>query len=104
MPCRPPLTAQTPIEALVSSGVTVALGILESWSARNTRLEAAWARLSAPSLTDEGALALVSSNLEKLLGVEKRSVEAERADWVAYEGDFWGFEGKAVCQGMGALA
>lgn len=46
--CRlpgPPLTEKTAAQVLLEYGVTVGLGIEESWSARNTRFDIAWASL-----------------------------------------------------------
>lgn len=38
----PPLTEHTAISRLLSANVSVGLGILENWSARNTRLDVGW--------------------------------------------------------------
>ncbi|KLO16031.1 composite domain of metallo-dependent hydrolase [Schizopora paradoxa] len=68
----PPLTQDSAISLLLSHNVTVAIGVEEPWSARNTRFDAAWAALEASgSISQSEALALASSNLEKLLGVEE---------------------------------
>ncbi|KAF8135494.1 composite domain of metallo-dependent hydrolase [Boletus edulis] len=51
--------------------VKVGIGILEQWSARNTRLDAAWAALeSNGQISKSETLALASTNLEELLGVK----------------------------------
>lgn len=90
----PPLTQDSAISLLLSHNVTVAIGVEEPWSARNTRFDAAWVRSSrfivhcineidfhsfkpqaaleaSGSISQSEALALASSNLEKLLGVEE---------------------------------
>lgn len=43
----PPLTEDSAITTLLAHNVKVGIGILEQWSARNTRFDAAWASLSA---------------------------------------------------------
>lgn len=73
--------------------MTVGIGIEESWSARNTRFDVAWAALEAgpEGISRDAALALAGSNLEKLLGVELPR------DLVAYEGgDVWSMSAKPV--------
>ncbi|EJD41715.1 hypothetical protein AURDEDRAFT_115328 [Auricularia subglabra TFB-10046 SS5] len=77
----PPLTEQSALGVLLDHNVTVGIGIEESWSARNTRFDIAWAVLeSGDSISRSAALALASSNVAKLLGVELPS------EVVAYEG------------------
>ena len=77
----------------------VGLGIDEQWSARNTRFDVGWTLLGSPSLTTQSALALVTTNLEKLLGL-KTSAEFSARDWIAVEGaDAFGFDGKVVATG-----
>ncbi|KAI6021404.1 composite domain of metallo-dependent hydrolase [Pisolithus microcarpus] len=66
----PPLTNDSIISTLLDHGVTVGIGILEPWSARSTRFDIAWAALESDSkISKTEALALASTNLEKLLGV-----------------------------------
>ncbi|KAF9241521.1 hypothetical protein BU15DRAFT_87115 [Melanogaster broomeanus] len=67
----PPLTKESTITTLMAYNVTVGIGITESWSARNTRLDVAWAALESDGVISKSeALALASTNLEKLLGVK----------------------------------
>lgn len=67
----PPLTNESAITTLLANGVTVGIGILEQWSARNTRFDVAWAALeSFDRISKEQAIALASVNLEKLLGIK----------------------------------
>ncbi|KAI5118175.1 hypothetical protein M0805_008416 [Coniferiporia weirii] len=91
----PPLTKDSAISLLLAHNVTVGIGIKDGWSARNTRFDAAWAALEvAGDITKTQALALASSNLEKLLGLD---VEAELSDLVATEaGDMFDFESKII--------
>ncbi|KAL5523424.1 hypothetical protein ACEPAG_7597 [Sanghuangporus baumii] len=91
----PPLSEHSAISLLLSQNVTVGIGIEESWSARNTRFDAAWAALEAVGdVSRADALALASRNLEKLLGLE---VDADLTDLVATEaGGILDFESKVV--------
>jgi len=67
----PPLTKDTEITTLLAHGVKVGIGILEQWSARNARFDAAWAALESNGrISKTEALALASTNLEELLGVK----------------------------------
>lgn len=43
----PPLTQDSAITTLLAHGVKVGIGIIEQWSARNTRFDAAWVSLLA---------------------------------------------------------
>ncbi|KAF7312052.1 Carbohydrate esterase family 9 protein [Mycena indigotica] len=64
----PPLTEHTDLSRLIAHNVTVGLGVLEIWDARNTRFEAAWAQYSAGGkISKSEAFAIVSTNLERLL-------------------------------------
>ncbi|ESK97124.1 carbohydrate esterase family 9 protein [Moniliophthora roreri MCA 2997] len=80
----PPLTEHSAISKLIMHNVTLGIGIEEIWSARNTRFDVAWASLEANGkLSKENAIAIGSTNIEKLLGAK---VEAEEADLVATAG------------------
>ncbi|KAL6305041.1 carbohydrate esterase family 9 protein [Sparassis latifolia] len=64
-----PLSAQSSIALLLSHNVTVGIGIEEAWSARNTRFDIGWAAIEAGGqISKAQALALGSTNIEKLLG------------------------------------
>ncbi|KAI0030405.1 carbohydrate esterase family 9 protein [Vararia minispora EC-137] len=70
----PPLTQEGAISRLVAHNVTVGVGVLEAWDARNARFDVAWAALEADGRLDKAqALALASTNLDKLLGAEASS-------------------------------
>ncbi|EJD04405.1 composite domain of metallo-dependent hydrolase [Fomitiporia mediterranea MF3/22] len=95
----PPITKDSAISLLLAHNVTVGIGIEEPWSARNTRFDIAWAALEAPSeISRTQALALASTNLEKLLGLDINDNSNNiDADLVATEsGDLFDFEGKVV--------
>ena len=63
--------------------MTVGFGIEETSAGRNQRFELAWAAINAGGLiSDEEAIAIGSTNLEKLLGLEVK----EQGDLVAYRG------------------
>ncbi|KAF7348547.1 Carbohydrate esterase family 9 protein [Mycena venus] len=90
----PPLTQASAIAALVAQNITVGIAVdPEPSSVRNTRFDVAWAGLeSNGALGKAEVLALASSNLETLLGVEDSNVNA---DLVATRGGA-DFEGKVV--------
>jgi len=96
----PPLTEKSNIRALISHNVSVGLGVTEGWEARNTRFDAAWAALEADGeISRSDTYALVSTNLERLLGIrsEDSSSGSSLRDLVATKhGDLLSFEGKVV--------
>ncbi|KXN85387.1 hypothetical protein AN958_11487 [Leucoagaricus sp. SymC.cos] len=88
----PPLTKEGAVATLLHHNVTVGIGIEESWSARNIRFDAGWVSFEAgeDSVSYEQALALASTNIEKLLDLRNGN-----SDLVAVaHGDFLSFEGK----------
>lgn len=90
-----PLSKDSSISTLLAHNVTVGIGSAPhwAWTARNTRFELAWAALQN-DLSEETALSLATTNLEKLLGV---SSSAGSPDLVAYRGgDVLDFGSKAV--------
>ncbi|KAI0653864.1 carbohydrate esterase family 9 protein [Cubamyces menziesii] len=77
----PPLSEKNAVAELLAHGVTVGVGVPEAWEARNTRFDIAWAALeSNGTISKATALALASTNVEKLLGVE---TEGSQNDLVA---------------------
>lgn len=92
----PPLTHDNAISVLLENNVTVGIGVEESWCARNTRFDLAWVALESHKMTKNEALALASTNLERLLGLEENTSDY-LADLVAYEGgDIFDYSSKAV--------
>ncbi|KAJ7086089.1 carbohydrate esterase family 9 protein [Mycena belliarum] len=82
----PPLTEHTPISVLVAHNVTVGVGVLEVWDARNTRFDIAWASLSAGrKMSKAQVFALASTNLMQLL-TGKLHIDREQGDMVATKG------------------
>lgn len=78
-----PLSKDTAFTTLLKHNVTVGFGIEEAWEGRNQRFELAWAAINADGLiSDEEAIAIGSTNLEKLLGLEVKT----QGDLVAYRG------------------
>ncbi|KAI0710591.1 carbohydrate esterase family 9 protein [Earliella scabrosa] len=74
----PPLSAKSQIVALLRHNVTVGVGTQNAVMARNTRFDTAWAALDADGLiSKEQAVALASTNVEKLLGIERKADEVE---------------------------
>lgn len=110
-----PLTHDSAVMKLLDAGVNVGIGVVDAFAARNTRFEAAWVRprffhplclcsslwpqLALNSFGEIGrwrALALVTINLERALGVGKHRGLAP-SELVAYEGGDWmDFESKVV--------
>ncbi|KAI0354145.1 composite domain of metallo-dependent hydrolase [Trametes cingulata] len=83
----PPLSEKSAVRVLLEHGVTVGLGVPDADKAVNTRFDAAWAALEANStISKEQAIALVSTNVEKLLGIEREDSEADLV--VTLGGDF----------------
>ncbi|PCH43667.1 hypothetical protein WOLCODRAFT_153717 [Wolfiporia cocos MD-104 SS10] len=91
-----PLSEQSSLAVLLEHNITVGIGIEESWSARNTRFDIAWAALDVGgSITQEQAMALGSTNVQLLLGGE---IDAEDVhDMVVTDGgNLLDFESKVV--------
>jgi hypothetical protein len=77
--------------------VVVGLGIEESWQARNTRNDAAWAYANNPEVfSKQDAIDLVSENLVELLSLREgdKAVGGEEESWVAWEGDWFTMEAR----------
>lgn len=53
----PPLSSQSAIGVLISHNVTLGLGIVEEWEARNQRLDVAWV---SPSCLDTAGIEAVN--------------------------------------------
>ncbi|KZT52272.1 carbohydrate esterase family 9 protein [Calocera cornea HHB12733] len=80
----PPLTEESNISLLLAHNVTVGIGVVWEWQTRNTRFDAIWAYREGGGKISKGqALALVSSNVEKVLGLHTSS---DVGDLVAYRG------------------
>ncbi|PSR81135.1 hypothetical protein PHLCEN_2v6470 [Hermanssonia centrifuga] len=80
-----PLSEESSIQVLLKHNVTVGIGIEESWSARNTGFDIGWLAIDAGgSITKAQAIALGSTNVEKLLGGKVETSEAH--ELVATEG------------------
>lgn len=100
-----PLTNGTAVDALVAAGVTVAVGAEEDWRVRMLGLQAGIARRnSGGRIGRREALALVSANVYKMLGIEEGSLSGGGSDhFVVWEGDPLeiGARVKAVGGGLG---
>ncbi len=90
------------MQVLIKNNVTVGIGIQEAWSARNTRFDIAWVRYTiippvhstdflfqlaidaGGDLSKAQAIAIGSTNVEKLLGGKVET--AETRDFIATEG------------------
>jgi hypothetical protein len=108
----PPITEQTPVSVLMAHNVTVGVGVMEIWDARNTRFDIAWVSFfiasrvekstehhqasfaASGNMTKEEVLALGSTNIVKLL---TSRVQHEQGDMVATRGgDLLDFGSKVV--------
>ncbi|KIK64860.1 hypothetical protein GYMLUDRAFT_258822 [Collybiopsis luxurians FD-317 M1] len=91
----PPLTQDSAITTLLAHNVTVGVGVTEAWDARNTRLDVGWAALEAGgTISKAQAIALASSNLEKLLGLKSGTVASNLVATTG--GTLLDFESKVV--------
>lgn len=90
----PPITQESLVTALLKAGVNVAIGVNDEYNARNTRFEVGSSLLMSNGVIDRTtALALVTTNLEKALGVQREMPQ----NLVAYRGgDVFEFEAKVV--------
>ncbi|KDR75826.1 hypothetical protein GALMADRAFT_69126 [Galerina marginata CBS 339.88] len=91
----PPISKHSAITELIAKNVLVGIGCEEIWSARNLPFDIAWAAIeSGGGLSKEQALAIGSTNVLKLLGVD---VEDAAIDLVATRGgDLLSFESKVA--------
>ncbi|KAJ7116354.1 hypothetical protein C8R44DRAFT_792267 [Mycena epipterygia] len=99
----PPLTAQSSAAWLASHNITVGLApqglqgnpTMSNWAVRNLRFDMAWVALeSGGSVSKEAALAMGSSNIEKLLGIHSAGGSTEFA--VTRGGDLFSLESRVV--------
>ncbi|KAK7980279.1 hypothetical protein PG989_012736 [Apiospora arundinis] len=88
-----PLTNGTAVDALVSAGVVVAIGLEEDWLVRDMGLLAGIAyRNGEGRLSEREALDLVGGNVYKMLALdskdktEKKGMEEEEQDFLVFEG------------------
>ncbi|KAF8914186.1 carbohydrate esterase family 9 protein [Gymnopilus junonius] len=81
----PPLTNDTTLVTLLEHDVIVGIGVRNAWEARNTRFDVQWAVLESNGrITEYQAYALVTRDLEKLLGV--RGIDEDSGELAVYEG------------------
>ncbi|PLB50380.1 hypothetical protein P170DRAFT_454922 [Aspergillus steynii IBT 23096] len=92
----PPLS-ESPAKILVEAGVQLGLAVSSDSSIHGLAREARWAGKYA-GLSDEEAIALVSTNIEDILGVRERNTGGSQAygDLVVWEGDPLRGEGSVV--------
>ncbi|EGN99656.1 hypothetical protein SERLA73DRAFT_159873 [Serpula lacrymans var. lacrymans S7.3] len=99
----PPVTEETVVSVLTSHNVTVGIGPqgveeeepMAGWAVRNLKWDAAWVSIgSHGEISKAQALAMASTNIETLLGVQVNPIDG---DIVATSGgDLLSFEGKVV--------
>ncbi|CAE7231904.1 unnamed protein product [Rhizoctonia solani] len=99
----PPLSRDSLIAKLLKANVTVGVGVVEAWEARNARFDIGWAALeSNGDIKKQDALALGTTNLQKLLGLEGNDL---LGDLVAYRGgDCFDLASRPVAVVSGARA
>lgn len=92
----PPLTNRTALVTLLDEGVVVGIGTRTASEARLARFDVQWAKLESNGrIHEHQAYALVTTDLEKLLGV--RGVDEGVTDLVAVEGgSIFDFSSKVV--------
>ncbi|KLO20165.1 composite domain of metallo-dependent hydrolase [Schizopora paradoxa] len=100
----PPLSQDSALVHLLQHNVTVGLGVMgigtstqiSAWSARNTRFDVSWAMAEAGGyLSKSEAIAIASSNVEKLLGISPDI--AQDGDFVVTSGaDLFDLQSKVV--------
>ncbi|KAJ3886962.1 composite domain of metallo-dependent hydrolase [Lentinula edodes] len=93
----PPLTQYNAISTLLANNVTVGVGVESdgAWAVRHTRFDVSWAAIEAGGdISREEAIALASSNLEKLLGLASGTVSSSLVATAG--GTILDFESKVV--------
>lgn len=100
-----PLTNGTAVDVLHAAGVKVAIGVGEDWEARDLFLQAGIVHAnSAGKINEKQALALASSNIYDILGINE--VKEERpSEFVVFEGNPLTIGGqlRAVADGSGGV-
>ncbi|KAF9534703.1 carbohydrate esterase family 9 protein [Crepidotus variabilis] len=80
----PPLSNDTTLVKLLDKGVIVGMGIRHAWQAQTTRFDVQWASFeSNKRVSEQQAYALVTHDLENLLGIRNMG---EDSDLVVWEG------------------
>ncbi|CAK7262655.1 hypothetical protein SEPCBS119000_000078 [Sporothrix epigloea] len=100
-----PLTNGTVIDKLLDAGVLVGIGMEQDWLVRDLGLLAGIAYAnSGGRLSEQAALALVSTNIDKLLGL-KQEASTTSKHFVVHEGNPLAINSrvKAVSNGQGKL-
>ncbi|KAK5708530.1 hypothetical protein LTR17_020616 [Elasticomyces elasticus] len=99
-----PLTNGTAVDALFAAGVKVAIATAEDWETRDLDLLAGIAHInSGGKISEKEALAMVSTNIYEMLGLEQPDGTEE---FVVYEGHPLRIDGRvrAVAGGEGAVS
>ncbi|KIM80183.1 hypothetical protein PILCRDRAFT_73396 [Piloderma croceum F 1598] len=79
----PPLSYDSAVTTLLAKDVNVAIGVVDEYTARNTRFDLAWAALESDGkISKAQAIALATTNVEKALGLPSGPWH----DIVAYSG------------------
>ncbi|CAK7234246.1 hypothetical protein SBRCBS47491_008884 [Sporothrix bragantina] len=100
-----PLTNGTAVDVLLDAGVVVGIGLEEDWVLRDLGLLAGIAYANGGGrLSEKSALALVSTNIDKLLGLDEKAATTAK-HFVVHEGNPLAINSrvKAVGNGQGRL-
>ena len=92
----PPLTADTELGVLLRHGVEVGVRVQEAWEAANLLWETVWAAQEAHVSDATTILALVTTNLERMLHLH---VPSDVANFVAFDRDPFTYGAKVVAIG-----
>jgi imidazolonepropionase-like amidohydrolase len=102
-----PLTDGTAIDVLHAAGVKVAIGTKEDWETRDLYLSAGISYMNGNGrISEQDALAFVSSNIYEMLGIEDKEVDG-RDEFVVFDGGHpLKIDGKvrAVADGRGKVS
>ncbi|KAJ2957267.1 hypothetical protein NQZ79_g6970 [Umbelopsis isabellina] len=93
-----PITNGTAIHALRNHGVKVAIGLSDNGLANNLAWEAGWAqKTSQGSISEEEAIAFVTSDVQDILGLSDSSLDGElESDFVIWSGSPFELESKVL--------
>jgi imidazolonepropionase-like amidohydrolase len=103
-----PLTNGTTIDVLLDAGVLTAIGVNENWEVRDLNLMAGVAyKNGGGRLNEREAVALISENIDKMLGLPRKSVAlGGQSEFVVFEGSPLevGSKVRAIADGAGEVA
>ena len=102
-----PLTNGTAIDVLYKAGVKVAIGVDEDWEARDLFLQAGIVHAnSGGAISESEALAMASTKIYEILGLDDQESKDEFSEFVVFEGSPLTIGGqlRAVADGRGGVS